>query len=385
METKPVSRSSSAALAAARAMSADPATGANGNANEPSFPALADSAAVASSPLPLPEPFAPSEIISPLKGSPVPPVPSDVAAIGITDDNRASTNNASVISLGEEAAESPSEGAPHIDMYATDHPDASPSIAMDADPAAHFEDGLPPSREDLLLAAAEPNAKIEISKTDEKPGGGKSIAPRTALPSVEKSRPAVPAEKWIPPALLEAWKQTNHQQKKLLAHMGAACVGGILALVFILAVTQIHSSAPRPAAAASLQQPVKPPADSGAGNVTSQINTVSVPSAPATQAGPSAPAVAPTAMPAATPAPQRDDSAPSPFANLTSGIFGSKSDAGPAINDHQMGVQVWTIQSSGYYYCAEDPYIKSVQSGSFMPQGDALQGGYRPRLGQFCN
>jgi hypothetical protein len=46
---------------------------------------------------------------------------------------------------------------------------------------------------------------------------------------------------------------------------------------------------------------------------------------------------------------------------------------------------VWTSKSSGYYYCTDDPYYKTVNPGAFMLQGDALQNGYRPILGQFCD
>jgi hypothetical protein len=57
----------------------------------------------------------------------------------------------------------------------------------------------------------------------------------------------------------------------------------------------------------------------------------------------------------------------------------------PTIDDDQLRVQVWTSKNSGYYYCTDDPYAKSAQPGAFMSQGDALQSGYRPILGQFCD
>jgi PilZ domain len=47
------------------------------------------------------------------------------------------------------------------------------------------------------------------------------------------------------------------------------------------------------------------------------------------------------------------------------------------------GVQVWTFQRSGYYYCADDPNFKKLRPGAIIKQGDAIQRGYQPRL-DFC-
>jgi hypothetical protein len=73
------------------------------------------------------------------------------------------------------------------------------------------------------------------------------------------------------------------------------------------------------------------------------------------------------------------------LSKIANSILGNDSDGNHKISDYQMGLEVWTSQSSGYYYCSDDPYAKQVQDGSPMLQGDALQAGYRPRLGQFCN
>ena len=48
-------------------------------------------------------------------------------------------------------------------------------------------------------------------------------------------------------------------------------------------------------------------------------------------------------------------------------------------------VPVWTIQRSGFYYCADSPdFEKLRQSGVMMTQGKALQSGYQPKLGSYC-
>ena len=70
---------------------------------------------------------------------------------------------------------------------------------------------------------------------------------------------------------------------------------------------------------------------------------------------------------------------------LSNALFGSAFESNSAINDDQAGVQVWTSKTSGYYYCTDSDFYKTVQPGTFMTQSDAMQSGYRARLGKFCN
>lgn len=57
----------------------------------------------------------------------------------------------------------------------------------------------------------------------------------------------------------------------------------------------------------------------------------------------------------------------------------------PGVSDQAVaGIRVWTHQRSGYYYCDDSPYFEKLQPGSFMAQGDALQKGYQPKLGSYC-
>ena len=53
----------------------------------------------------------------------------------------------------------------------------------------------------------------------------------------------------------------------------------------------------------------------------------------------------------------------------------------PAIID----VPVWTIRRSGFYYCADSPEFEKLRkSAVMMTQGEALQNGYQPKLGSYC-
>jgi hypothetical protein len=55
------------------------------------------------------------------------------------------------------------------------------------------------------------------------------------------------------------------------------------------------------------------------------------------------------------------------------------------VNPAVLGLPVWTIQHSGYYYCAENLNSEAPQSGALMMQGEALQSGYQPKLGSYCH
>jgi hypothetical protein len=143
----------------------------------------------------------------------------------------------------------------------------------------------------------------------------------------------------------------------------------LIGVLLILLVTHIHGSSDHPVKSMPQQQATIPS--------DSPID-VSGSDHEFTKQGPPTPAAIPLGN-------QPKPPEPSTFSKIASSIFGTGSDGSPKISDYQMGLAVWTSQSSGYYYCSDDPYVKSVESGVPMLQGDALQAGYRPRLGQFCN
>lgn len=200
------------------------------------------------------------------------------------------------------------------------------------------------------------------------------ITPRTVAPAVPAS--PVPkltatrqiAKKRIPPQILAAWNRLSLQQRRLLTHAGTVCLGLMLGLLLILLVTHVQGSSSHTVKSLAQQSTILPDSPSEESGSANEF-----------------PKQGPPLLPATRPLNQPKPSEPSMFLRIVSSIFGSRSDGPPQINDYQMGLAVWTSQSSGYYYCSDDPYVKSVQSGVPMLQGDALQAGYRPRLGQFCN
>ena len=55
------------------------------------------------------------------------------------------------------------------------------------------------------------------------------------------------------------------------------------------------------------------------------------------------------------------------------------------VNPAVLRLPVWTIQHSGYYYCFDNLNSETPLRGALMLQGDALQSGYQPKLGNYCN
>ncbi len=241
-------------------------------------------------------------------------------------------------------------------------------------------DGAPPT-----VLSGQPNAtvgeepaqtsvkKSAISKPSERQGT-KPISPKQVSQSPASLSVTNSIEKWIPPALLAAWKQLDDRQRTLLGHVGAGCIGAIIALFVVLAVTHFDGSPSHAEETANSQQ-----------HTVTQPAPVKLAAVP-----PSAPNQSPSAQtalpePSAT-APRRPpEPQPSLFASIEASIFGPKPETPPKINDEELRVKVWISKDTGYYYCADDPYTKSAETGEFISQGDALLEGYRSRLGQFCD
>lgn len=55
------------------------------------------------------------------------------------------------------------------------------------------------------------------------------------------------------------------------------------------------------------------------------------------------------------------------------------------VNPAVLGLPVWTVKHSGFYYCGDNLNSETPQPGALMTQGEALQSGYQPKLGSYCN
>jgi hypothetical protein len=243
---------------------------------------------------------------------------------------------------------------------------------------------IPPVRGWRLPISAEAAGKSQLGKEAEP-----IPQARVSLPE-DKSGIAAAIEKRIPPALLAAWRRADKQHKVVFAISGVACLG-IFAVILTLAIA--HTDSPLPAAEETVhlqhpavQQPAAQPL------MTQQFTAQPFTAPPAaTIVGNNSPQAASTQAPVAPPvaAPRRPvrtrKSLLEVFAQALLGVGSRDSDARHRIRDDQLGVQVWTSKRNGFYYCTDSEFYKSVQPGAFMIQRDAIQSGYQPRIGQFCN
>jgi hypothetical protein len=169
--------------------------------------------------------------------------------------------------------------------------------------------------------------------------------------SLAPLRKAASAETWIPAALIARWTQGNRLQRLILAGSGT-CLG-----LLLLILTVVYISGSR--GGGSLKQITPVPAVTGV----------------------------PGTSPAPVPTPQRTLRT-RPRWQWTASIkelFSGSDDAKKDIDQDQAGLHVWISKRSGYYYCSDSPDYATVQPGALMTQGEALQGGYQPKLSKPCN
>jgi hypothetical protein len=233
------------------------------------------------------------------------------------------------------------------------------SASITAGPAAIKKS--PTAAQDAQPASKNATAKSESPKSDK---NSAAITTQPAKP-VAGSQPSEAAVRWIPPAILELWRTGDQTQKVMVAGLGIACVGSFILILILTGVHMVNSSnsTGQRASAASVVR-----------DVAVQNNEAAVDTTEPTVADPDQPPPA------------------SPFMYIVNLVFGTKDNSDLPFLRHQVAidpahvaVQVWTSKASGYYYCTDNELYKTMQPGSFMSQRDALQAGYQPKLGKFCN
>ncbi len=341
-------RSLSAALAMSRALPADPPAGANAGARASIMPAQLLFMAALSSPAPLPE------TVSPIEHDEVPFVDLDDHAEDRDTDRVAWPVEAPM--RGQTV-----HGQPPFAMPALEYPRQSPAESSRPIDCPIME--LKEIPEELPRELPESPTKSDGIKTEEVAqslgdhiSGGLGILLR-----------ATAVERWIPPALLAAWRGGNRPRKILLVGTAGVCFL-TFGIVLALAVAGMKGHLGSSGGGASIRQSTAPVEASSVGIAPPQV---AIPQAP------------PTADETPRPKPHRQSA--SLLKSLTASLLGNDSDARIEIDDDQIAVQVWTSKRSGYYYCADSPFYKTLQPGSFMTQGDALQSGYQPRREHFCD
>ena len=342
----------SGALATPKAKPADPPLSAPAAAIDSRLPAPANSPSGISAATPG------LEVVSPIQEF-------NVSSDG--PDARAQGRKANSLASPEPyLAGQPSYNRPRSEPPQNERPRQAPTST--APTIASAKEPMPAALLAVPPASTETSGKTALRKSEE-------IKPVTQdrVSDPPDSSPAVTAaDRWIPPALLIAWRRGNSRQKILLAAIPAACLL-IFALILTFAVDHFESSSRQSAEAGSAQQSIAPATASSVGADSAQTLSLPAPSAPNE-----------------TPQPQADQpSLLDRFAEIFLGYKPDKPEADPfiqiPIDKNHVAVPVWTSKSSGYYYCTNSPYYMLVQPGAVMAQRDALQSGYQPKLGLFCN
>jgi len=399
---KSVTHALSSALAMSRAASADSPSDPGAEPSEPPLPAASEAAISVDAPAPILDsaPAPAPEFVSPIPHSDVPAMPSFESLLqaavevlgaapvvepapelvspiqhfdvpeysgGSTEDPTAET----LASPEPGPVEQPLFNHLIFDRPPINHPHGSPA----PDPAA---DVLSPAataqaREGLPQATPESAGNNESIKTAEI----KPISPaRVPRPTRKMAKPTA-ADLWLPPEVVKAWRQANPQRKLVIAAAAAAC---LMVFSVLLALSLVHNGNPSSRSGGNLmaQKSIASPAATSLSLDFPQVGPLPAPRAPHVSLRPQ-----PDPLPP-----------PSFFETLARGLWGAnlpKPDnfeepvVWTEITDAQVVVPVWTSKSSGYYFCKDSPYIESEHPGAYMSQGDALQTGYQPILGTFCN
>jgi hypothetical protein len=175
------------------------------------------------------------------------------------------------------------------------------------------------------------------------------------------------------------------QQRRRLATAGAACAVGILALV--TAAINIGKPSSRVgsgrrefawpiSAAAGAKSGSAPQTAPGPALRQSTQSDTSMDVPTNAEADYDLLPILPTNQPATVP--QDSD-----WAAQAESMLGM--DPPAKVNPAVLGLPVWTVQHSGFYYCGDNLNSETPQPGTLMTQGEALQSGYQPKLGNYCN
>jgi hypothetical protein len=273
---------------------------------------------------------------------------------------------------------SPTSGEAPVQLIQASQPDDSPIAPDDATP-------LPAPRSSTIRLRVLPREGLasQLRKSVESHAEHSDPPLRPATPRID-AKEILPRDavlpSWIPSfeitsasgrvsAAREPSAPESHRGRWKFAISVAATVVGILALIVVVSTLSKllgpGGSGGRPVG------PISPPAAIAPGKTPRTEPAVrtghganSAPPIPATREAVSVP---------------RDDGWVARLKDFLGMDVPAKID--PAI----VNVPVWTIQRSGFYYCGDSPDFEKVrQSAVMMTQGKALQSGYQPKLGSYC-
>ncbi len=212
------------------------------------------------------------------------------------------------------------------------------------------------------------------------PVGGREILPRDCLlPESISPRPEIVAMDRQVQAIPDSFASDLRRRRKLAVAVAAGTMGILVLIVMATSLSrspagdspgaQTIQAIPAPAAVLPEKAPQTGP------TVQSKRTVRSEPS----RTAPTGVAAAPVPLVRVAVVPLRQNSG---FIGSLRALLGL--DVDNAIDPAAAALPVWTVQHSGFYYCARSPDFRTLEPGAIMTQGQALQSGYQPKLGSYC-
>ncbi|HXU22164.1 MAG TPA: PilZ domain-containing protein [Verrucomicrobiae bacterium] len=257
-------------------------------------------------------------------------------------------------------------------------PSAPPAMHFRTRPEERFES---PTKGPIELSAKhyelsiEPQALLPVEP---------EILPRDCLlPQSISSPPAIVAADLLAPAVPDPSATDLHRRRKFAIALAAGVMGILALIVMATSITRrslhpVPGVSDAPTAPRALPPAAKPPEE------VSQTK----PKAPAERPiRTTASSTASVDVDATAPVPVvRVAVAPAPhdngFIERLRELLGL--DVATTIDPAAAALPVWTVRHSGFYYCAHSPAFRTLEPGAIMTQGQALQSGYQPKLGSYC-
>ena len=274
--------------------------------------------------------------------------------------------------------------------------DAAPGLQRTVSPSAAIAFPTPEERlerpSDRLLRGA-PAKRHEILPTPAKPAPAtQELVPKDSqLPGLMPYPAKVIEVSRAAPQAIEVTAQAPQandsvasklRQRRKVGFTVAACSAGILALmVTIMSVSKPparpdSNGGPAPISSAAAVEPASVPQTAPEASTTDQGGAIT----PSEDLPPEAYYDLLPILPTHLPVTVAQDGEWSTQVEAMLGM-----DVGAKLNPDILALPVWAVRHSGYYYCVDNLNPETPQTGALMWQGEALQSGYRPRLGNYCN
>ncbi len=304
------------------------------------------------------------------------PIQASIPVIFPSEKPESAQPSFAPVILPESVSESPEQDEFESALDSMPQPaPVSPTLRFRTRPEERFES---PADTPFELSAKHYELHIEPQSL---PVAGREILPRDCLlPGSISPRRAVVAADRLAPTMPDSSAAELRWRRKV----GIAVAAGMMGiLVLIVVATSVSKSPALDGSGAQTVQRIPPPAAA----LSEKAPQVRPRVQHKRRVGTAPPPTASTAVDDATPIPvvrvavvpvQQDGA----FMGSLRALLGM--DVPNTIDPAAAALPVWTIRRSGFYYCAHSPDFRTLEPGAIMTQGQALQSGYQPKLGSYC-